>query len=173
MKLSIKKIYCSIIMFLLLLFVQTVVHAQPIMVPGFMGIESSYMSVATEGAETGNAYFTISNFHSEPIVLLSASSDIFGNATFISPNNDELEQVIIEPGSRLEMAPNSVHLQLEDVDSSKVTGHFQELTLLVRRGLEPLEEVEAIEADANAGQTAQEAGIPNEHRFDVSVPLRN
>ncbi len=170
---SIKKINRTIIIFIALLFVQTAAQAQPVIVPGFMGIESSYMEAPDASSESASAYFTIANFHYEPIVLLGATGDIFENATFVGSNNEELEQVIIQPGGRLVMSPDDVHIQLNDVDSSSAEEHFQELTLLVRRGLEPLEEVEAQRRDANNGQRAREAGVPNEHRFVVNVPITN
>ncbi len=170
---SIKKINRTIIILLTLLFVQAAVQAQPVMIPGFMGIESSYMEAPEASSESTSAYFTIANLHYEPIVLLGATGDIFENATFVGSNNEELEQVIIQPGGRLVMSPNDVHLQLHDVDSSNADEHFQELTLLVRRGLEPLEEVEEQRRDANNGQRGREAGVPNEHRFVVNVPLTN
>lgn len=169
----IKNIKRSIIILLTMLFVQTAAHAQPVMIPGFMGIESSYMEALATSSESAAAYFTIANLHYEPIVVLGLSGDIFDHATFLGPNGDELEQVIIQPGDRLVMAPNNVHFQLSGLDSANLEGHFQELTLLVRRGLEPLEEVEAQRRDANNGQRGREAGVPNEHKYVVKVPLRN
>jgi copper(I)-binding protein len=177
MKPSIKKINRTInrtiIMLLTLLFVQTAAYAQPIMIPGFMGIESSYMEAPMADSESTSAYFTIANLHYEPIVLLGASGDMFENAVFVGSDNEELEQVIIQPGGRLVMEPNGVHLKINDVEASSANEHFQELTLLVRRGLEPLDEVDEQRRDANNGQRGREAGVPNEHRFVVNVPLTN
>ncbi len=169
---TIKKIVNrSIFIPLTLLFVPAVANAQSIMIPGFMGIESSYMNAAASSPDTASAYFTISNLHYEPIVVLGVTGDMFDNASFVGANGDDLEEVIIQPGDRLVMSPNDVHFQLNDIHSSSLEEHSQDMTLLVRRGLEPLEEVEAQRKDANAGQRAREAGVPNEHKFIVSVPL--
>ena len=148
------------------------VQAQPIMIPGFMGIENSSLDAAAAGADSTSAYFTISNLHYEPIILLSASGEAFENAAFIGSNNEELEQVIIQPGDRLIMGSNDVHLRLSGIDASINDERSQAITLLVRRGLEPEEEVEAIEnLGAMSGQRSREAGIPNEKEYVVNVPV--
>jgi len=169
----IKNIKRSIIILLAMVFVQTAAHAQPVMIPGFMGIESSYMHAPEASSDSATAFFTIANLHYEPIVVLGLSGDMFDHATLVGSNGAELDQVIIEPGDRLVMSANDVHFQLSGVDSANLEGHFQELTLLVRRGLEPLEEVEAQRRDANNGQRGRDAGVPNEHKYVVNVPLRN
>ena len=169
----IKNIKRSIIIFLAMVFVQTVAHAQPVMIPGFMGIESSHMNAPATSSESATVFFTIANLHYEPIVVLGLSGDVFGQATLVGSNGGELEQVIIEPGDRLVMSANDVHFQLSGVDFANLGGHFQELTLLVRRGLEPLEKVEAQRGDAVGGQRGRDAGVPNEHKYVVNVPLRN
>jgi copper(I)-binding protein len=147
-------------------------YAQPIMIPGFMGIESSYMD-APAGSDSGNAYFTISNFHYEPIVLLSASGNVFGNATFLGPNNDELDQLVIQPGERLVMGPDSVYMHLSDLQASDGEEPSQQITLLVRRGLEADEEIEATTGFGGlSGSRTREAGIPNEKEYVVNVPVK-
>ncbi len=157
---------------LLLMCLQSV-QAQPIMIPGFMAIESSSMDAPSMGSDTSNVYFTISNLHYEPIVLLSASGDIFEGATFVDSNNGELEQVVIEAGNRIVMGPNNVHLRLSGVDVD-AEDRYQDITLLVRRGLEAEEEVEAIEALGNmSGVRSREAGIPNEKEYVVNVPVNH
>lgn len=171
---SIKKVNLTIIILMTLMFLQTAVQAQPILVPGFMGIESSYMDHPAAGSDTSNAYFTISNLHYEPIVLLSASGDTFENATFIGTNGNELEQVIIQPGDRLVMGPNNVHLRLAELDAAATDESSQDITLLVRRGLEPEDAVEAIqELGAMSGVRSREAGIPNEKKYVVNVIVRD
>ncbi len=148
-------------------------QAQPIMIPGFMGIESSYMDAPAAGSDASNAYFTISNLYSEPIVLLSATGDIFENATFLGPNNDELEQLIIQPGERLVMGPDTVYMHLSDLQTSSIEDHSQQITLLVRRGLEAEEEVEAQDGFGGlSGARQREAGIPNEKEYVVNVDLK-
>jgi len=146
-------------------------YAQPIMIPGFMGIESSYMD-APAGSDSSNAYFTITNFHYEPIVLLSASTDVFANATFLGPNDDELEQVVIQPEGRLVMSPDGVHLRLRDV-ATITENESQQITLLVRRGLEADEEIEGTTGFGGlSGSRTREAGIPNEKEYVVNVPVK-
>lgn len=173
MNLNIKKIVQFIAIPLAILAFQSV-QAQPIMIPGFMGIESSSLDAAAEGSDSTTAYFTISNLHHEPIILLSASAEAFENANFIGPNNEELEQVIIQPGDRLIMGSNDVHLRLSGFDASINDERSQAITLLVRRGLEPEEEVEAIEdMGAMSGRRSREAGIPNEKEYIVNVPVRH
>ena len=150
------------------------VHAQPIMVPGFMRIEGSSVDAPAAGSDSTNAYFTILNLHFEPIVLLSTSGEIFENAAFIGSNNEELEQVIIEPGDRLVMGPNDVHVRLSDIGSSFADERSQKITLLVRRGLEAEEEVEEIEGFGSmSGVRRREAGIPNEKEYVVNVPVKD
>ena len=171
---NIKKINRSIFLLLTFLFVQAAAQAQPLMVPGFMAIENSSMDAPTAGSDSSNAYFTITNLHSEPIVLLSASGDIFESATFIGANSDELEQVVIEPGDRLVMGPNDIHLRLSEVDAAVTEDRSQAITLLVRRGLEPEPEVEAVdELGAMSGVRSREAGIPNEKKYVVHVMVRD
>ncbi len=171
---SIKRINRTIILLMTLMFLQTTVQAQPILVPGFMGIESSYMDAPAAGSDSSNAYFTISNLHYEPIVLLSATGEAFGNATFIDPDGNELEQVVIRPGGRLVMGPNNVHLRLGELEAEAVDEGSQDITLLVRLGLEPEEAVEAIEElGVMSGVRSREAGIPNEKKYVVHVMVRD
>jgi len=173
MKIKIKKIAYLFVIPLALLCMQSA-YSQPLMVPGFMGIESSYMEEISANSDSSNAFFSISNFHHEPIILLSATGDSFESATFIGPNGNELEQVIIEPGNRLVMGPNSVHLRLGELDAATAEDYSHQISLLIRRGLEAEEEVEAIEElGAMSGVRSREAGIPNEREFVVNVPVNH
>ncbi len=171
---NIKKINGSIFLLLTFLFVQAAAQAQPLMVPGFMAIENSSMDAPAAGSDSSNAYFTISNLHYEPIILLSASGDTFETATFIGSNGNELDQVVIQPGGRLTMGPNNVHLRISGIDAEATDEGSQDITLLIRRGLEPEEAVEAIEElGAMSGVRSREAGIPNEKKYVVHVMVRD
>ncbi len=173
MKLSLKTISRLIAVPMAILCLQTAV-AQPIMIPGFMGIENSSLD-ASSGSDTANAYFTITNLHREPIVLLSTTGDVFESASFIGADNQELEQVVIEPGDRLIMGANGIHVRLSGVDAAVAEEYTQPITLLVRRGLEAEEEVEASEENFGvmSGMRLREAGIPNEKEYVVNVPVMN
>ncbi|MDG2091396.1 MAG: copper chaperone PCu(A)C [Gammaproteobacteria bacterium] len=158
---------------LTVLFFQATAQAQPIIVPGFMVVESSYLEAPESSAHSTLAYFTIANLHDEPIILLGASSDISESATLNGPGHEELESIVIQPSERLIMGSDGFHVHFDELDSSIDSGDAQEITLLVRRGLEALEEVEAQERNANNGIRARRAGIPNEHDIVVRVPVRN
>ncbi|MDG2091397.1 MAG: copper chaperone PCu(A)C [Gammaproteobacteria bacterium] len=149
-------------------------HAQPIMIPGFMGIESSYLDALEADSDSTMAYFTISNLHQEPILLLGASGDKIGHAMLNNSDHQAVDSILIEPGQRLVMQPDGYHVHLDEIDTSDADEGFYAVTLLVRRGLEAMEEVEAIEnLGAMSGQRGREAGIPNEQEFVVNVPIRN
>ena len=167
------KIAQIIITPLVILFLQATVQAQPVVVPGFMAIESSLLEAPEPGSHSTLAYFTISNLHSEPIVLLGASSEIFESASLNAPGHEAIESIVIQPRERLIMESDGFHVHLDEIDSSLASGQSQEVTLLVRRGLEALEEVEAQERNANSGIRARRAGVPNEHDIVVRVPVRN
>lgn len=168
-----KKIAQIIATPLVILFLQATVQAQPVLIPGFITIENSYLETPEPDSHSTMAYFTISNSHSEPIVLLGASSDIFESATLNAPGHESIESIIIQPRERIAMGVDGYHVHLDGIDGSIAAGQSQDVTLLVRRGLEPLEEVEAQDGDANAGIRGREAGIPNEHNIVVSVPVGN
>jgi len=156
-----------------MLFFQATVHAQPIVIPGFMTIESSYLEAPEAGSDSTLAYFTIWNLHYEPIIILSSTTDISENVTFNGHGHEEVSTILIQPSERLVMGPDGFHIDLDEIDTSISAGEFHEITLLVRRGLKAEEEIEGQEKDANTGQRFRAAGIPNEHSFVVNVPVRN
>ena len=163
--------YCSAA--IVFLFVQSLAFAQPIMIPGFMGIESSYFDAPEADSDSTMAYFTIANLHQEPILLLAASGDSFGHVMLNNAEHEPVDSILIEPGQRLVMQPGGYHVHLDEIDSDVADEGTFAVTLLVRRGLEAMEEVEAQQGDANAGQRAIEAGVPNEQEFVVDVPVRH
>jgi copper(I)-binding protein len=158
---------------LALLFIQSLAFAQPVVVPGFMAVETSYLEAPAADSQSTLAYFTIANLHNEPIVLLGASSDLSESARLNNPEHEEVESIVIQPRERLVMESDGYYVHLNEVDSAIAEGGSQEITLLVRRGLEAMEEVEAQERDSNNGIVAREAGIPNEHDIVVRVPVKN
>ena len=162
---------CAVV--LTLLFFQTIAQAQPIVVPGLMAVESSHLEAPEVGSHSTLAYFTIANLHDEPIVLLGASSDISESASLNGPEHTGLDSIVIQPRERLVMAPDSFHVHFDEIDGPLLAGESQEVTLLVRRGLIAMEEVEGQEAYANAGIRFIKAGIPNEHDIVVRVSVRN
>jgi len=173
MNLNILKLGKFFIVLLAALGFQLSAHAQPVMVPGFMAIESSYIENA--GSDSANAYFTITNFDDEPMRILSASGETFESAVVIGPNNETLEYVEILPNERLAMDARGMHIQLSNVSESVMAGETQEVTLLIRRGREAMEAVEAQEggfAGAFSGPKIREAGIPNEQDYVVRVPVK-
>mgnify|MGYP003653140901 FL=1 len=159
----------------LMLFCQTTVFAQPVMIPGFMGIESSYIEAPASDEDSTNAYFTIVNLHYEPLRLLSASSEIFENAVFLDANNQQLEFVEILPGQRIAMIPGGLHMQLNDIDSGIAAGDSFEFKLKVRRGREALPFQEEMVAVGlfSGGPSPRPAGIPNEDEYAVKVPVKH
>ena len=145
--------------------------AEPLLSPGFLGIESSHIEAPAAGAESTSAYFTLTNFHYEPILILSASSESFGNATMLNNNNEALEYIELMPGERLDMQASGMHLQLNEIDDSLTAGQVQEITLLVRRGRVPMEYVEEF-FDSSIRETFG-GGIPNEKEYVTHVSVRN
>ena len=157
---------------LVMLLLQAAAQAQPVMVPGFMAIESSY--IESEGSDSANAYFTISNFDDEPMRILSASGDVFENAV-ITAGGQELEYIEILPNERLVMSPEGMHIQLSGLSEELMAGEQEDVTLLIRRGREAMEALEAQEggfAGAFSGEKIRDAGIPNEKDYVVRVPVR-
>jgi copper(I)-binding protein len=173
MNINIKKIAHLFVISLSIICMQSL-HAQPIMVPGFMGIESSYIEAPEEGSDSTTAYFTISNFHYEPILILSANGDSFESAALNNADHGTVESILIEPGQRLVMQPGGFHVHLSEIDATMFDEDSYDITLLVRRGLEPMEEVEAVqELGAMSGVRSREAGIPNEQEFVVNSPVKH
>ena len=149
-------------------------YAQPIMIPGFMGIESSYLDAPEADSHSTMAYFTISNLHHEPILLLGASGDEIGSATLNNSEHQAVDSILIEPGQRLVMQPAGYHVHLDEINISDADKDFYSVTLLVRQGLEAMAEVDAVEfLGAMSGQRGRKAGIPNEQEFVVNVPITN
>ncbi len=173
MKLILTKIIQLLVVFSAMLTFQTSVFAQSIVIPGFLAVENSYLEAPDAGEDSTLAYFTISNLHNEPIVLLNGSSEIFENAVLNGPGHQEIDSIVIQPRERLEMQADGYHMHLASVDAEVSAGSNYEITLQVRRGLEAEEEVEASRANATSGMRGREAGIPNEHDIVVRVPVRN
>jgi copper(I)-binding protein len=158
----------ALILPVLALATQTSIQAEPLMIPGFLGIESSY--IEKTGEDTANAYFTFTNLHYGPVLLLSASSDIFANTTLNGANNEELEYIEVLPRERVVMEPGGLHMQLHDLDPAITSGETVEVTLLVRQGREPEEEVE--EHYDNSLRKLIKGGIPNEKEFVMHISVR-
>ena len=153
------------------LITQLTAFAEPLLIPGFLGIESSHIDAPAAGSDSTSAYFTMTNFHYEPILLLSVSSDIFDNATMLGNNNEELEYIELLPGERLDMRANGLQIQLNDIDDSLAAGGVHEVTLLVRRGLEPMEYVE--EFFDSSIRELKGGGIPNEKEYVMHITVGN
>jgi copper(I)-binding protein len=147
---------------------QTSAIAEPTMIPGFLGIESSYIEKTDD--ESANAYFTFTNLHYDSILLLSASSDIFGSTTLKGGDNEEVEFIEVLPNERVVMQPGGLHMQLNEMDSSIASGETIEVTLLLRQGREAEEEVEAIYD--NSLRRMVGGGIPNEKEFVVHISVQ-
>ncbi|MFL2840421.1 MAG: copper chaperone PCu(A)C [Pseudohongiellaceae bacterium] len=174
LKINIKKLVQLFIMPLALT-LSVSVYAQPLMIPGFMGIESSYAEAPDAGSDAVMAYFTITNLHYEPILILSASVDHFESATFNNIDHEEVESIVIQPSQRLVMEPGGYHLHLSEINLPDSDLEAYEITLLVRRGLEAMEEVEGSTDNfgAMSGVRIRDAGIPNHQEFIINVPIRN
>ena len=161
----------SLIIPFLALIIQSPAFAEPFLIPGFLGIESSYIEAPDADSDSTNAYFTITNLHNEPILILSASGDIFDNATLRDSNNEELDYIELLPRERLVMQSDGLHIQLNEIDESIAAGDILELTLLVRRGREAIEYVE--EFFDNSIRKTLGGGIPNEKEYVVHISIRN
>ena len=154
-----------------ILVTQSTVLAEPLMIPGFMGIENSYIEAPEAGSDSTNAYFTVINLHHEPILILNASGNIFNNASLIGSNNEELNYIEILPRERLVMRPGSTHIQLNEINDSITASDTHELTLLVRRGHEIMEYVERF--FDNSVREFRGGSIPNEKEYLVHISIRN
>lgn len=150
---------------------QSSVFAEPFLIPGFFGVESSHIEAPAAGSDSASAYFTLSNLHYEPILVLSASSDFFDNATMLSSNNEELEYIELLPGERLDMQASGMHIQLNGIEDSLNAGDLHEITLLIRRGREAMEYVEAF-FDNSIRETFG-GGIPNEKEYVMHIAVKN
>lgn len=155
-----------------LLLLPGVVSAQASLYPGFMMVEA-FLDRPDSGAGDSNAVISISNLHeSDPLVLLDITGENFESATIYNENNEEIDQLVIQPGERVYNIP----VMLNGVDSSVFDDSTYDLNFFVRRGLEAMEPVEAIEGTQGAfsgGIKAREAGIPNEDEYIVNFAIRN
>lgn len=154
-----------------ILLLQSTALAEPFVVPGFIGIESSYIVADEMNSDTASAYFTLTNLHSEPILILSASGEIFDNATLKGSNNEVLEYIEVLPRERLVMESSGMHIQLNDLNESVAAGDTIELALLIRRGREAMEYVEEF-FDSSIRETFG-GGIPNEKEYVMHISVRN
>ncbi len=155
----------------LALIIQSSAFAEPLLIPGFLGIESSYIEAPDADSDSTTAYFTLTNLHNEPILILSASGEIFDNATLRGSNNEELDYIELAPRERLVMQSDGMHIQLNEIGESIAAGDILELTLLVRRGREAMEYVEEF-FDSSVRETFG-GGIPNEKEYVVHISVRN
>lgn len=157
---------------LLLAFLTVGVKAESRLFPGFLFVESAYLEQGSD-LTSADAYITVTNLHPEdPLVLLTASSEIFEGATFFDDANAEMTQVVIQPGERLA----GLRVALSGVDLTDSSGAPVEFSFLIRRGLEAMEAVDAIETNNGpfgGGIKAREAGIPNEDEYTFRVDIRD
>lgn len=153
------------------LIAQSSVFAEPFLIPGFLGVESSHIETPDAGSDSTSAYFTLANLHYEPILVLSASGDFFDNATMLGSNNEELEYIELLPGERLDMQASGMHIQLNGIEDSLNAGDLHEITLLIRRGREAMEYVEAF-FDNSIRETFG-GGIPNEKEYVMHIAVKN
>jgi copper(I)-binding protein len=161
----------TLVISLLTLITQSLAFAEPLLIPGFLGIESSHVELPAAGSDSTSAYFTLTNLHYEPILILSASSEFFDNATLVDSNNETLEYIELLPGERLDMQTTGMHFQLNNIEGSLAAGDIQEITLLVRRGREAMEYVE--EFFDNSIRETFGGGIPNEKEYVTHISVRN
>ena len=161
----------ALVMSALTILSQSSVLAEPLLIPGFLGVESSHIEAPAAGSDSTRAYFTMTNFHYEPILLLNVTSDIFENATMLGSDNQELEYIELLPGERLDMRAQGIHIQLNDIDESLAAGDVHEVKLLVRRGLEAMEFVE--EFFDNSIRELRGGGIPNEKEYVMHITVGN
>ena len=152
------------------------VKAESRLIPGFLFVESAYLQQQANSANTADAYITVTNLHpDDPLVLLNVSSENIEAATFNNADNPELNQIVIQPGER----KADIHMVLSGVDLADSPGDALEFSLLIRRGLEAMEPVDAIINDEGqqgaffGGIKNREAGIPNEDEYVVIVDVRN
>ncbi|PCJ41564.1 MAG: hypothetical protein COA71_08390 [SAR86 cluster bacterium] len=162
---------CLVIPFVILI-TQSTAFAEPLLIPGFLGIESSYIETPEADSNTTNAYFTIINLHNQPIRLLNTNSDFFGSAVFHAANGEELEYIEVLPRERVVMEPGGIYIQLNEItDSITAADSTHEVTLLVRRGREAMEFVE--EYFDNSERELRGGGIPNEKEFLAHISVRD
>ncbi len=149
---------------------QTATIAAPLVIPGFFGIESPYIEATESDMGNANIYFSITNLHAEPILILSASGELFGDATLKNSNNETLEYIEVQPRERVVLEPGGMHIQLNDVESAVHAGDVHEISILFRRGLEAEEYVE--EFFDNSIREFKGGGIPNEKEYVLHIPIQ-
>ena len=171
MNLIINTIRRFLVFILVIPFFQSTAFAQPFLIPGFLAVESSYIAQPESDSNTTSAYFTLTNLHDEPILILSASGDIFESSSLRNSSNEELEYIEVLPRERLVMGSSGMHIQLNELDDSITTGDTVELALLVRRGREAMEYVEEF-FDSSIRETFG-GGIPNEKEYIMHVSVGN
>ena len=150
---------------------QSAAFADPFIIPGFLGIESSYVETPESDSDFANLYFTLTNLHHEPILILNASGDLFDNSTLKGSNNEDLEYIEVPPRERIVMQSGSTHIQLNKVADTISIGDTIELALLIRRGREAMEYVE--EYFDNSLRETYGGGIPNEKEYVMHITVTN
>lgn len=150
----------------LLLITQSIVLARPILIPGFIYVDTAYIEMPAPGTNQANVTFTVQNMHAnDPLVILSLLGDSLAEATMF-------DQVVINPGEV--SAPLNVVVTL--ADDFTINDDELDLNLLVRRGLEAMEYVEAIDdprarARVPLGFKQQKSGIPNEDEYRITFDI--
>jgi hypothetical protein len=150
------------------LLVQPLAMGRPKLFPGFLYVDSPYVEMQDTESNQARVSFTIQNMHaSDPLVLLSISGESLEASI-------ELEQLVINPG---EISPTVYALVTFTNDYIVNDGNLY-LGILVRRGLEAMEYVEAIEdpralARVPLGFKLQKSGIPNEDEYLVPFQVRD
>ncbi len=150
------------------LLIQPSALGRPKLFPGFLYVDSPFVEMQDAASNQARVSFTIQNMHaSDPLVLLSISGESLEAST-------ELEQLVINPG---EISP-TVHAMVTLADDYAVNDGNLHLEILIRRGLEAMEYVEAIEdpralARVPLGFKVQRSGIPNEDEYLVPFQVRD
>ena len=150
-----------------LLIMQSTVFARPKLVPGFIFVDNATIEMPAPGTNQANVTMTIQNMHAnDPLVVLSLLGDSLAESVM-------LEQVVINPGEV--SAPISVRVTL--ADGFTINDDELDLNLLVRRGLEAMEYVEAIDdprarARVPLGFKEQKSGIPNEDEYRITFDVK-
>jgi hypothetical protein len=162
-----------LLLFPLLLLSSSAVFAEPKLFPGFLFVESAYLEQSGSAADEADIYFSIRNLHADdPIVLLGINGDEEAAARMYDGQNAMLQQIVINPGETV----SGIHAVLRNADLSAAEDGQLALNLLIRRGLEALPPVDAIESSGglfSGGVKAREAGIPNEDDYQVRFDIRN
>jgi hypothetical protein len=149
-----------------LLITQPVVQARPKLVPGFIYVDNASFELPVPGTNQASVTLTVQNMHAnDPLVILSLIGDSLAEDAM-------LEEVVINPGEI--SAPISVMVTL--ADDLTISDDELDLNLRVRRGLEAMEYVEAIEdpralARVPLGFKLQRSGIPNEDEYRITFDI--